>query len=154
MSRSDILEANSMLYVASLSGSCRANFAYVQAWYIFPGGKATGLILCLRRVLGYNWLEWIREKHHSQAGCSNIRPHRGEHTHRWTRYQDFETDRPSTGDGNPVPGLYSLSSLRTCQRLHTPLKLANPCDCRLETISPWVIPVVRVTMRRSRKLHV
>jgi hypothetical protein len=148
MSRFNIPEANSMLYVASLSGSCRANFAYVHACYIFSGGHETGLILCLRRVLGRSWLERIREKHHSKACCSNIRPHGREHTHRRTRYQDIEVGGPSTRDGSPVPGIYSLSSLRTCQCLHTSPKLANSCNFRLETISPWVILVVRVTTPR------
>jgi ABC-type multidrug transport system fused ATPase/permease subunit len=38
MSRFDIPEANSMLYVTYLLGSCRANFAYVHPCYIFSGG--------------------------------------------------------------------------------------------------------------------
>ena len=71
MSRFDIPEAKNMLYVASLSGSYRANSAYVHQYYIFSRYEA-GLILYLRRVLGHSWFEWIREKHDSQACCSYI----------------------------------------------------------------------------------
>jgi hypothetical protein len=74
MSRFDIPEARSMLYVAPLSGSYRANFAYVHGILL---GHEDGLILILylRRVLGHSRFEWIREKHDSQTCCSNLRPH-------------------------------------------------------------------------------
>ena len=86
MSRSNILEVSNMLYAASLSESCRANFAYVLPCYVSSGCHETGLILYPRRVLGHSWLEWIRKKYDSKAYCSNTRPHGGEHTHRWIRY--------------------------------------------------------------------
>jgi hypothetical protein len=89
MSRFDIPEARSMLYVTSLSGSYRANFACVH--YILLGREnSLTLIQYLRRILGHSRYEWVREKHDSKACCSNLRPHGGEHTHRWSRYQDVE----------------------------------------------------------------
>ena len=59
-----------MLYVTSLSGSFQANFAFVYTYYV--SSKRMKLIFYPRRILGHTWLEWIREKHNSQACCSYI----------------------------------------------------------------------------------
>jgi hypothetical protein len=80
MSHFDIPEASSMLYVASLSGSYQANFAYVH-YVLLDHEDGLILILCLRRVLGHSRYEWVRKEHDSQTCCSNLRPRGGEHTY-------------------------------------------------------------------------
>jgi hypothetical protein len=118
MSHSGIPEAKIMLYVTFPLESIPASFAYVQT---YDRNKPISSSF----APGHHWFERIWQEHNTQAGCSDIRPHRGNYPHRRTRHQDIASGGRSTRIGDSVPGLYPLSPL--CKSIY-PRALSEPAN--------------------------